>query len=261
MNLSIVIPAYNEEERISNTLKRYVVFFRGKKASGKISSFEIVVVLNACTDGTLEIVKGAMGKYSEVRFLNFVEGGKGFAVTEGFRDALVRKNDLIGFIDADLATQPEAFYVLVEKIGKYDGIIASRWMSDSVIKSRQPLLRRFMSRSFNFIIRAALFLPFRDTQCGAKLFRREAVKEVVDKIGEPQWAFDVNLLYIMKKRGFKVLEVGTVWEDQEGSKLNVTKVPIQMFLAIVRLRLIYSPFRFVVRAYNNFLGGIKIYNI
>jgi dolichyl-phosphate beta-glucosyltransferase len=107
-SISIVIPAYNEEKRIRNTLEEYYLFFKEKKNNGEIKNFEMLVVLNACKDNTIEIVKEYQKKYQEIRFLDFEQGGKGFAITEGFKDALNRENDLIGFVDADMATSPIA---------------------------------------------------------------------------------------------------------------------------------------------------------
>ena len=93
MNLSIVVPAYNEEKRIGRTLEEYCKYFRGKK--NELKSFEILVVLNNCRDNTLEIVKEKKLKFKEIRYLNFQQGGKGFAITEGFKDSLKRNNELI----------------------------------------------------------------------------------------------------------------------------------------------------------------------
>ena len=102
--VSIIIPAHNEEKRIGRTLKEYISYFKRKKLN-----FQIIVVLNACSDNTLKIVK----KYKELEILNFKQGGKGFAIIEGFKKALKKKSNLIGFVDADMATPPVAFYDLI----------------------------------------------------------------------------------------------------------------------------------------------------
>jgi len=253
MKVSIIIPAYNEEKRIDNTLKEYSEYFKRLKREKvldkekKSFNFEIIIVINNTKDRTEEIVKNYSKKYKEIRFLNFKEGGKGFAITEGFKDALKRGNDLIGFVDADMATPPESFYDLINNIENYDGIIASRWIKGSVIKTRQSFKRRILSRGFNFIVRALFFLKFKDTQCGAKLFKRNVIQSIVNEINLTQWAFDVNLLYLCKKKKFRVKEQPTIWEDKVDSKLNVTKIPIQMFLGVIRLRLINSFFEPILR--------------
>ena len=257
---SIIIPAYNEEKRIGRTLEEYSRFFEEKKKIGELKEFEILVVLNACKDNTLGVVKEKQKKYKEIIFLDFKQGGKGFAIIEGFKDALKRDNKLIGFVDADMATPPEAFYDLIKNIGNFDGILASRWMKESVIKTKQTLLRIITSRGFNFLVKGILLIPYSDTQCGAKLFKKKAIESVINDLGTTKWAFDIDLIYKLRRKNFRIREIPTIWEDKRGSKLNVIKVPFQMFSSIVRLRLIYSPFNFVVRFYNKLPEKVRIHN-
>lgn len=249
LKVSIIIPAYNEERRIGNTLEEYCKFFRELQEK-RILEFEILVVLNACKDNTLGVVKEYQKKFSEIKVLDFEKGGKGFAIIQGFKDALTRDNDLIGFIDADMATPPESFSELIRNCKNYDGIIASRWRKDSFIKTKQTILRKITSKGFNFLTRSILFLRFNDTQCGAKLFKRATLEKVIDGLGITQWAFDIDLLCRLKSRGLKVIEIPTIWEDKKESKLELVKVPLQMFASIIRLRLIYSPFDFIVKMYD-----------
>lgn len=254
MKVSIIIPAHNEEKRISETLERYVEFFKRK------IDFEIIIVLNACEDNTPKVVEKYGKKFKEIRVLDFKEKGKGFAIIEGFKDALSRENDLIGFVDADLATPPEAYYDLIENIKENDGVIASRWLKDSVIKTKQTTLRKITSRGFNFLTKGILFLPYKDTQCGAKLFKREALGKIINKIGITQWAFDVDLLYKARRQGLIIKEIPTVWEDKSGSKVNLLKAPFRMFSGIMRLRLLHSPFKFIVKIYDKLPEKIKVHH-
>ncbi len=258
MNLSIIIPAYNEERRIGKTLEEYCSYFRTKKK--ELGGFEIVVVLNACKDNTLKIVKEKQAKFKEIRFLNFEKGGKGFAITRGFQDALKRNNELIGFVDADMATPPEAYYDLVKNIGNYEGIIASRWLRESDIIQEQTFFRRVMSRTFNFLVRAMFSMSYNDTQCGAKLFKRKVIEKIASKIYLTQWAFDVNLLYLCKINSFKVKEQPTKWRDQTLSKIDILKAPMKMFTGILRLRILYSPFRKAINIYDALPARVKIKN-
>jgi glycosyltransferase involved in cell wall biosynthesis len=253
MKLSIIIPAHNEENRISKTLEEYCRFF-SKKCK---KEFEIIVVLNGCTDRTLDIVRRFKRKYSQIKYLNFMQSGKGFAIIQGFKAA---RGELIGFTDADCSTPPEAFYDLIENINGFGGIIANRWMKESIVRPKQPLSRRMASRIFNLLVRALFGIKSQDTQCGAKLFKKEAIKKVLPNIGITAWAFDIDLLYQLKKKGYKIKDIPTVWSDKGHSKLNVAKTSFQMFLAVVRLRLINSPFKFVVRAYDLLPENIKIYH-
>ena len=254
--LSIIIPAYNEEKRIGFTLEEFGKFFEEKKKEKELKDFEIVVVLNACKDNTLNIVKEYKKKVKEIRFIEFEQGGKGFAITEGFKNALSRKNNLIGFVDADMATSPKDFYDLAKNINRYDGIIASRAVKGS--KAEFTPIRKITHRGFNFVVRSLLFLPYHDTQCGAKIFRRHVLEKIVNEIGTTKWAYDIDLLYKIKKNGFKIKEHPTIWKDKEGSKLKVIKTTIQMFLAVVRLRMIYSPFRGVIKLYGKLPENLRI---
>jgi len=258
-NLSIVIPAYNEEKRIGKTLDVYSEYFDKLQKSGELN-YELLVVINNTRDRTEEVVKKKIESNSRIRYLNFLEGGKGFAIIEGFKDALKRDNGLIGFVDADMATPPEAYHDLVKRIGKADAAIAARWRKDSVVKEKKSKVRKAYSWGFNFLVRSILFLKFTDTQCGAKLITREALEQIIIERAITKWAFDVDLLYKLKKKKLKVTEVPTYWEDKAGSSINIIS-PIQMFVAVVRLRLTHSPLRFVVRAYDKLPERMKVHNL
>jgi glycosyltransferase involved in cell wall biosynthesis len=247
--LSIIIPAHNEEKRIKKTLERYGEFFKKLKKERKLN-FEIIIVINNTSDKTKEICEGYIKKYPEIKILNFKQGGKGFAVKRGFIDALERETELIGFVDADLATSPEAYYDLVQNIRGYDGIIASRYLRGAIVNPKQSFQRIIASRIFNTLIRGILCLHYRDTQCGAKIFKRKILEKIVNDMQLTHWAFDVNLLYLCKKHNFKIKEHPTTWEDKEYSKINLKKAGLQMLLSIIRLRLIYSPFKKVIDLYD-----------
>jgi len=247
--ISIIIPAYNEEKRIKETLDSNLKFFKAIKKN-KILDFEIIAVVNGSTDKTLEIVKELAKKNKELKYLNLKRGAKGYAVIEGFKEALKGNSNLIGFKDADMATSPEAFYELVKKINNYDGIIASRYVKGSIIAPKPTSERIFASRIFNFMIRIILGLRFKDTQCGAKLFKRKTLEKTIPRLTFSQLAFDVEILYIMKKLGFKIKEIPTRWSDKEYSKVNFAKSGPVMFLAIVRLRILNSPFKSLIKFYD-----------
>tara|TARA_Y100000310_G_C20634502_1_gene790463 strand:- start:326 stop:1102 length:777 start_codon:yes stop_codon:yes gene_type:complete len=257
MKLSIVIPAHNEEKRIESTLREYASFFEALRER-KILDYELIVVLNACVDDTLSVVKNVKKGLKRMKILDFRQGGKGFAVKKGFEDALRGDGDLIGFVDADMATSPEAFYDLVKNIGNYDGIIASRYVKGSKVFPKQGWQRIIASRVFNFLVQILFFMFYRDTQCGAKLFKRSVVEKVLPNLEITHWAFDVNLLYICKKNGFMVREFPTVWKDKEYSKLNFWNAGPQMFFSLIRLRLLNSLFKCVVRIYDGFSERVKL---
>ena len=250
-SLLLLIPAYNEEERIAPVLRRYAEFFR-EKYNGR---FEIVVVLNGCRDRTLSVVEGAAADYPEIRALEFRQPiGKGGALIEGLK--LARTSDLIGYVDADGATPPEAFLDLARHCKEVDCAIGSRWMAGSVLEQTQPLRRRLFSRCFHLLIETLFRMHIKDTQCGAKVMRRAAVEAIHPALRIADVAFDINLLYSLKRNGFTVREVPTIWKDQLGSKIRLNKGALGIILSVVRLRLVYSPFYKMLRPLRPLEGWI-----
>lgn len=254
-NLSIIMPAYNEERRIGLTLDRYIEYF-DKLKSQKNLNYQILVVINASKDRTIDIVKKRVKK-NRVSYLNLARGGKGYAVLEGFKWSLSRKFSIIGFVDADMATSPHAFYDLIRNLDRYDGVIASRYLPGAKVNPLPSLGRIVVSRVFNFLIRSLFILPYRDTQCGAKVFKREALIRSINSLSMSQWAFDVDLLYHMRKKNFRIKEIPTIWSDREYSKINFMKAGPWMGLAIIRLRLINSPLRDFIKIYDKIVKWQK----
>ncbi|MGD0252901.1 MAG: dolichyl-phosphate beta-glucosyltransferase [Verrucomicrobiota bacterium] len=236
-SLLLLIPAYNEERRIEPVLRDYAEFF-GRNYSGE---FQIVVVLNGCTDNTLGVVQRVAAEFPAVRALEFREAiGKGGALIEGLK--LAPLADLIGYTDADGATPPRAFLELVRHIGEADCVIGSRWMRGAVIHQSQTGHRQFASRAFHVIVQFFFRLNIHDTQCGAKVMKREVVEKIHPYLRIADMAFDINLLVSSKRAGFRILEVPTEWTDQAGSKVMLVHSSLTMFLSTLRVRLIYSPF-------------------
>ena len=138
-SLAIIIPAHNEEKRIGKKLETYIPYFSNLVKTGKLEKVKILVVINASTDKTKEIV--LKYRHKNLEFIEFIKGGKGFAVIEGFKHALKDNYTYIGFVDADMATTPDEFYRLLSKIDDYDGVIASRYISGAVLKPRNTIPR------------------------------------------------------------------------------------------------------------------------
>lgn len=252
VKVCIVIPAYNEEKRIAMTLKEYGEFF--EKSS---LDYQILVVINGTTDGTEDIVKSFSKKNRKIKYINLKGSGKGYAVIEGFKQALKSNFELIGFVDADMATPPKEYLKLINNIEGFDGIIADRYMDGSVIIPKPTSARLFAKKLFNLVVRTFMRLNFKDTQCGAKVFKSDALKKVINNLSMSQWAFDVELLYLMRKEGFKIKSSRTYWLDKEYSKINFWRSGPFMVLAIVRLRLINSPFKFLVKFYDRIIERIE----
>ncbi|MGB0580645.1 MAG: dolichyl-phosphate beta-glucosyltransferase [Limisphaerales bacterium] len=235
----LLIPAYNEEERIEPTLREYAEYFR-KNYDGP---FRIVVVLNGCTDDTLKIVRQVGKKYPEIEADDIPDPiGKGGALIEGLK--LAPDVDYIGYVDADGATPPDAFHQLLSRMDEAHCVIGSRWMPDSVLHQVQPFYRRFASRVFHFIVEMLFWMHVKDTQCPAKVVRREVVEKIYRHLRIADLAFDVNFVYSLKHANFEVLEFPVEWTDKVGSKVSSSffRSSLVMFLSVIRLRLYYSPF-------------------
>lgn len=242
-SLLLLIPAYNEERRIEPVLRDYARFFQ-QSYSGK---FQIVVVLNGCTDDTMGVVRRVAAEFPEIlRAQEFKEPiGKGGALIEGLK--LAAFGDLIGYVDADGATMPQAFLDLVRHIGDADCVVGSRWLPASIIHKSQVGSRQFASRVFHTIVQLLFHLNIHDTQCGAKVMKREVVEKVHSYLRIADMAFDINLLVAIKRAGYHIREVPTEWTDKAGSKVVLFRSSLTMFLSVVRIRLIYSPFYKMLR--------------
>jgi glycosyltransferase involved in cell wall biosynthesis len=238
-SLLLLIPAYNEEARIEPVLRSYADFF-GKNYPGR---FQLVVVLNGCRDNTLEVVQQVAKEFAAVTWLDFPAPiGKGGALIEGLK--LAKHGDLIGYVDADGATGPKAFLELIGHMGDADCVIGSRWLPGSVLVQAQPTFRRFASRCFHAVVELFFWLHVKDTQCPCKLMRSEAVEKIHASLCIADLSFDVNMLVSLKRAGFKISEVPIEWTDIAGSKVTASlfRSSLTMFLSVLRLRVIYSPF-------------------
>lgn len=250
MKLSIIVPAYNEERRIGSMLAAYLPYFAERYGR----DFELIVSINNSADRTEEIVRAFEPQFSQLRVLVDPRPiGKGGAIMAA---GAIARGELIGFVDADGATPPSAFEDLVRHIGDAGLIIASRRLPGAIVQPPQSWLRRAASRVFNFLVRRLFKIRITDTQCGAKLMTAQAWRAIVPHIGLTKWAFDVDMLFKTRRAGYRIREIPTVWSDIAGSKLKIGRASLQMFVAIVRLRLLYSPFRWIVTLYDRLLGRV-----
>jgi glycosyltransferase involved in cell wall biosynthesis len=235
-SLLLLVPAYNEERRIEPVLRDYASYFK-EHYQGK---FQLIVVLNGCTDDTIGVVRRVAAEYLSVGALEFADAiGKGGALIEGLK--LAPLADLIGYVDADGATPPRAFEELVRHAGEADCVIGSRWLPGAILHVEQDSRRQFASRMFHRVVEVLFRMRIRDTQCGAKVMRRQAVEKIHSTLRIADMAFDINLLYSLKRAGYRILEVPTEWTDKIGSKVVLGRTSLVMFLSVVRLWLLYSP--------------------
>ena len=222
----MVIPAYNEERRLSGTLAAYRRAMR--ESFGE--DFEIVVVANGCSDRTVGVASTAAAEDPHIRVVEIEEAvGKGGAVLEGFRQA---RGTAIAFTDADGATEPQSLIRLFKELDYSDIVIGSRRVEGSVITRNQPPFRRLFGFGFARATRLLFRIPFKDTQCGAKALRAEAARRLCEVVSETRWTFDLDMLLCARRLGLKVGEQPVTWTDKEGSCLRWVPTTWEVLVAL-----------------------------
>lgn len=230
MKLSIVIPAYNEARRLPTTLATIAEYLdlSGLKA-------EVIVVDDGSSDGTAEAAKSVPGTGMPPRIIGF-EGnrGKGAAVKEGL---LAAKGDYALFMDADSSTHITEVEKLLKVAGpKTSVVIGSRYLAGDSIKLKQPWYRVWISRMGNRLIRNLILPGVVDTQCGFKLFKREAAHEIAPLLTMDRFSFDMELLVIAKQLGYKIKEVPVNWYDTPGTRLRPIKSSLRTLRDLLKIK-------------------------
>jgi glycosyltransferase involved in cell wall biosynthesis len=226
VRLDIVMPAHNEEDRIDRTLRAY-------RAACPGDDVRFLIALDSCSDRTPEIVHAHEREDPRVRSFEYPKLGKGGVIAETFRRS---DADLVGFVDADGATPPRELLRLADAAARgADGAIASRRHPAAMLPARRPLSREITSAGFAGSVRMLMGLPYRDTQCGAKVLRRDVVRDVLPRLASRDLLFDVDLLAAARDGGWRVVEVPTVWIDQEGSRVNTVADSRRMGTSLLRL--------------------------
>ena len=228
---SIVIPAYNESQRISASLDKILAFL-----SEKHWMAEIVVVNDGSKDNTSQIVRDYARNHPAVRLIeNPGNRGKGYTVRNGMNNA---HGDILLFTDADLSSPIYEAEKLIAAInGGADVAFGSRWLQAELQKERQPFYRQVFGRVFNLLLRLTLGLKYKDTQCGFKAFTRSAAQTVFPRQLIERWGFDPELLFLANKFGLKVKEVPVEWAHDDRSKINPVTDGFKMFMEMLKIRM------------------------
>jgi dolichyl-phosphate beta-glucosyltransferase len=231
VEISIVIPAYNEAQRISLSLERISAYFKNEP-----SSVEIVVVDDGSTDKTVEVVKTLVEKDPRVRLVrNDRNRGKGFSIRHGVLEA---RGDIVLFSDADLSSPIEESQKILDPIrrGVLDLTIGSRALDRSLIGVRQSWLREQSGKVFNAFVRILLGLPYSDTQCGFKAFRRSPMIPVFQRQRIFGFGFDPEMLYLASLRHLRIGEIPVRWNHVAGSKVHFLSDALAMFFDLIEIR-------------------------
>ena len=231
--LSVVIPVYNEEKRVSSALEGAISYLKSKRMSA-----EILVVDDGSKDKTVEVVQGFKRKCGAKISLKVirqpVNRGKGAAVQTG---ALAAKGQVVLYMDADNATPLEEFENFRPALDRgAEVILGSRAVDRKKVKVHQPIYREAMGRVFNLLVQLLATPGLWDTQCGFKAFTQRAVKAIFPFQTIERFGFDVELLYIARKRGFKTEEIPIHWYDSPDSRVHVLRDSTRMFLDLLVIR-------------------------
>ena len=227
---SIIIPAYNESERISDSLERVLRY-----ATEQGWSVEVIVVDDGSSDSTTDIVLEHQRRNAAVQLLrNPGNRGKGYSVRNGMLHA---KGEVMLFSDADLSSPIEEAQKLFAAIAQgADVAIGSRWLQSDLQTRRQPLHRQLFGRVFNVLLRMVLGLTFKDTQCGFKAFNRRSAQVLFPQQQIERWGFDPELLFLARRFGFKVAEVPVAWAHREGTRISPLRDGMRMLVEMLRIR-------------------------
>lgn len=228
-SLSVVVPAFNEEMRLGPTLDKVLSF-----CAGKFSPLEVIVVDDGSADRTSAVAEERAA--NGVRVLrNEPNRGKGFSVRRGVLEA---QGDLVLMTDADLSTPIEEIEKLLLAMdgGSHEIAIGSRGLKASQIEVAQPAYRVAMGKTFNGLLRVLVGTPLRDTQCGFKLFTRDAARDLFSRSTIPGFAFDVEVLFLAERLGYRVAEVPVRWINSPASTVHPVRDSFRVFRDIFRLR-------------------------
>ncbi len=232
--LSVVIPAYNEEDRLGSSLEQIISYLEGRA-----QPFELIVVDDGSADGTFQIGQKFSQRQQENGSLRVVRNdtnrGKGYSVRRGMLDA---RGVYALFSDADLSTPIQEITKLEAEVikGPFQVAFGSRDLEGSRVEVHQSRLRETGGRLFNRIMRHTIGLPYRDTQCGFKLFQMDRCRDIFRKQQLENFGFDAEVLYLARKWGFRMKEVPVVWRHNAGSKVQFVADGLALLWSLLEIR-------------------------
>ena len=227
--LSIIIPAHNEEQRLPGSLEKIAAFLEEQDYEA-----EVIVVENASQDNTAGVVEHFMARYPFISLIKEKRPGKGLAVKLGI---LAAQGQYLFICDADLSMPiEEVAKFLPPTLNDYDVAIASREV-EGAQRYGEPAYRHLMGRVFNFLVRLLAVPGFQDTQCGFKCFRRAVARDIFPYQTMDGWGFDVEVLFIARKRDYRIVEVPINWYYMAESRVRPIKDTLSMLAELLKVRL------------------------
>jgi dolichyl-phosphate beta-glucosyltransferase len=237
VDLSVVIPAYNEAARIGLTLDKILAYLKQQPFDS-----EIVVVDDGSTDDTVQVCRKKLASASHEILLNEANRGKGHSVRKGI---LAASGQIILFTDADLSTPIEDYEKLLASIHMGSDIaIGSRSTTSSDVQQRQNVIREIMGKTFNRIAHLLTFKGIHDSQCGFKAFKAAAAKKLFERQKVSGFCFDAEILYLAQRMRLKTSEVGVRWVNSPQSKVRIIKDSLTMLIDLFRIRLLHMGEKF-----------------
>jgi dolichyl-phosphate beta-glucosyltransferase len=233
IDLSIVVPAYDEQDRLGDSVRKILGYLTTEKLAG-----ELIVVDDGSSDNTAKIAEEAGAEFpgAEVNVIRYEQNrGKGYAVKTGL---LAARGDVALFSDADLSTPIEEMHKLIDPIrsGEFDVTFGSRALDRSLISTHQPWVREQGGRVVNLIIKTMSGLRFLDTQCGFKAFNMEKFRPLLDVMQIDRFGFDVEFLFVANYHKLRLKEIPVRWANVEGSKVSVVRDTRRMFGELAQIR-------------------------
>lgn len=231
--LSVVIPVFNEEKRLPQTLDTILTFLKQQPYES-----EIIISDDGSKDQSVAIAQEKLKHFNHQILITSQNRGKGHAVRQGM---LVAAGRFVLFTDADLSTpisEVDRFLTLLQQ--NYDVVIGSRAMPDSRVELHQNFLRELMGKTFNLIARALAFKGIHDSQCGFKCFRGDVARKLFSEQKLDGFSFDVEIIYLSQKRGCRLLELPVIWRNSAQSRVRVLRDPFLMFWDVLKIRRLHS---------------------
>jgi glycosyltransferase involved in cell wall biosynthesis len=229
LELSVIVPSFNEEARLPHSLDLIAAYLNSANRST-----EVLVVDDGSNDRTAEVAASFTDRIANLRVLKNGENrGKGYSVRHGMQEA---RGEYVLFTDADLSAPIEEADKLLSALQQFDIAIGSRALNRDLIDVHESRFREFAGIIFNRIVRIVLWLPFVDTQCGFKAFRRERCRIIFEQQRIERFGFDPELLYLARHHGLKATEIPVRWSHSPATKINMMRDSIQMFVDVFTVR-------------------------